>query len=319
MSHQEKSRSNWWIVAFITATIYQIVWDTVMDWELFVFPPIQPSSPSYFRSCITFLSSPIQYIQSIQLRTNRLYKTTSIYHYIFCINTIFRFTWMLCFIPAYHLSLRSGIIRPTFSRDDVRSYISPTLSALEVVRRMLWCILKLEIETMKMTNVGGRAGNGAALFYDPLPSFEKKEEGIEMETLDGDTHDNDEDLHTNKDTMQSSLEVLDLHPPSLSLSAEDHNNDATDEDKGLFQRLQQSDDLFDDSNNHSHDTQRTISLTPSSSPSILSHIKTSICLFFSLPIVKRKLFIAELSLWAIAYVALGYWSLTLESHKTKSI
>jgi len=42
--------------------------------------------------------------RSIQLRERRLYKKKSFYWKILSFNILTRFTWMLCFIPAYHVS-----------------------------------------------------------------------------------------------------------------------------------------------------------------------------------------------------------------------
>jgi hypothetical protein len=44
MTHPEDRRSKWWLVSFVAATIYQTCWDVFVDWELFCITPHSPSS-----------------------------------------------------------------------------------------------------------------------------------------------------------------------------------------------------------------------------------------------------------------------------------
>jgi hypothetical protein len=172
MTHPEDRRSSWWLVAFVLATAYQVCWDTLVDWELFVIAPradgqtsdfetqcsissLHPSSRILFALQI-YVLQPIAdgwrrlpSLQQIQLRPKRLYKTDSFYWRIFFINAAMRFTWMLCFIPAYHLSPTGEEKVTTFS-SDVNSYVGVLLPIAELVRRTLWGFLLLEKETIKI-------------------------------------------------------------------------------------------------------------------------------------------------------------------------
>jgi hypothetical protein len=182
MTHQEGRRSWWWIISFILTVLYQIWWDTMMDWELFVIVPrpeteqssdscdscgcarissFRPSSTilltlhMYLTQPITEFArrgfSSIPQLDQVQLRSNRLYKTESFYYRCFIVNALLRCLWMLCFIPAYRLMSISGETEKltTFS-SDVDSYIGVLVPIAEIVRRAHWGFLKVEMETIRM-------------------------------------------------------------------------------------------------------------------------------------------------------------------------
>eukprot|EP00547_Thalassionema_nitzschioides_P015513 CAMPEP_0194245968 /NCGR_PEP_ID=MMETSP0158-20130606/14208_1 /TAXON_ID=33649 /ORGANISM="Thalassionema nitzschioides, Strain L26-B" /LENGTH=733 /DNA_ID=CAMNT_0038981769 /DNA_START=297 /DNA_END=2494 /DNA_ORIENTATION=- len=177
MTHPEGRRSTWWIVSFLAAVLYQIWWDTIMEWKLFVVTPrvseanasevlmtswrpdnkilmtlhMHVTQPIYecFRRRIATIPTSLDHIQ---LRPQRLYKTRLFYIRCFVINACLRFLWMLCFIPAYRLdTARSGGMEKmsTFS-SDVNSYVGVLLSAAEILRRAIWGFFKLEMETIQM-------------------------------------------------------------------------------------------------------------------------------------------------------------------------
>lgn len=182
MTHQEGRRSWWWIISFLFAVLYQIWWDTMMDWELFVIVPrpeteqssdscdscgcarissLRPSSTilltlhMYLTQPITEFArrglSSIPRLDQVQLRPKRLYKTESFYYRCFVVNAVLRCLWMLCFIPAYRLTSISGETEKvtTFS-SDVDSYIGVLVPIAEIVRRAHWGFLKVEMETIRM-------------------------------------------------------------------------------------------------------------------------------------------------------------------------
>jgi len=116
-----------WISCFVIATLYQIWWDTFMDWELF---------------------------DAFQLRKTRLYKYKSMYYFIFGINVLLRFCWTLSFIPPHTLS-RAGLLIPTFSNDAdllFKNIINPALASAEIIRRTLWTLLRVELQAIKTMN-----------------------------------------------------------------------------------------------------------------------------------------------------------------------
>jgi hypothetical protein len=173
MTHPDDRASTWWIVSFLLALLYQIWWDTVMEWELFVISPRQGETLDAENHCCTRISSvrPNSYIllslqrnifqpirdivwfalthvpswKQVQLRPRRLYKSEAFYWRIFAYNTIFRAAWMLCYIPSYHLDGRRY-------KSDTHNYLGVILPVIEILRRTFWGFLLLEVKTMKMTD-----------------------------------------------------------------------------------------------------------------------------------------------------------------------
>jgi EXS family len=182
MTHPEGRRSWLWLISFFIAIVYQIWWDTMMDWELFVIIP-RPETDQSSDSCdncgcarISSLSpssevlltihmyliqplserarrfiASIPRLEQIQLRHRRLYKADTFYYRCFFVNIFLRFLWMLCFIPAYRLTSVSGETEKvnTFS-SDVNSYIGVIMPVAEILRRTQWGFLKVEMETIRM-------------------------------------------------------------------------------------------------------------------------------------------------------------------------
>jgi hypothetical protein len=268
MTHPEDRRSPWWLVSYALTCLYQIWWDTMVDWELFVIAAradeTSDCESQWFSQAISSISpnsyflltlqrnifQPIyelsrcfskwcRYIRHIELRPTRLYKTDSFYWRIFFYNTIFRFAWMLCFIPAYHLSPSGGEHVTTFS-SDTNSYIGVLLPVAELLRRALWGFLLLEKETIKRMD------------GDPMYSrADSRESSME-------------DSVASLDMMDSSKSARQYLPAWL----------------GNQHQLQ-------------HD--------PSSSSSRFQCFQCD-------EEMRRKLFITELSLWAVAFVGLGLWA-----------
>mmetsp|Transcript_52259 Transcript_52259/g.56650 ORF Transcript_52259/g.56650 Transcript_52259/m.56650 type:complete len:692 (+) Transcript_52259:415-2490(+) len=176
-THPDQRKSLTWIICFIVALVYQIFWDIVMDWQLFeiqrdisvvmadatnsessTISSVRPDS----RILLSFQMYIVQPIMDryqrmraqipgwnhIQLREKRLYKTESFYWKIITFNLVTRFTWMCCFIPAYHVSRTSRVVLTSTS--DVNSYWGVLLPVTEIFRRTLWGFLYLENETLKM-------------------------------------------------------------------------------------------------------------------------------------------------------------------------
>jgi hypothetical protein len=177
ITHPEDRRSSWWLCFCFLTLGYQIWWDTIMDWELFEIAQddrfissaeqdpwwfaqissLRPSSRILLLLQMYVLQPMLDTYQrlrastpswrQIQLRSKRLYKTESFYWKIFFFNMVMRFTWMLCFVPAYHFN---GGKRTVVSSSDVNSYLGVLLPVAELVRRTLWGFLTLERETLRM-------------------------------------------------------------------------------------------------------------------------------------------------------------------------
>jgi len=112
-----------WISCFVIATLYQVAWDTFMDWELLIFDG-----------------------STIALRKRRLYKYKSFYALIFVVNFMLRFCWTMSFIPPETLS-SAGVLVKTFSGD-----LNFALASAEIIRRTLWGLLRVEVEALKQAD-----------------------------------------------------------------------------------------------------------------------------------------------------------------------
>ena len=116
-----------WLVCAIAATLYQVWWDVVMDWEL-----IRLERNSKF--------------STLRLREQRLYESKWTYWTILVINIILRFGWTMTFFPKHFLD-RTGALRSTF--EGIFVYIDPLLASAEILRRTLWGFIRLEWEAIK--------------------------------------------------------------------------------------------------------------------------------------------------------------------------
>merc|ERR1711971_26030 len=200
-THPDQRKSSTWIMCFIVVLVYQIFWDVLMDWQLFevqrdisvVMTDASKSESSTISSVrpdsrilLSFQMYIVQPIMdryqrmkaqipgwnNIQLREKRLYKTESFYWKIFAFNLSTRFTWVCCFIPAYHVSRNSRVVLTSTS--DVNSYWGVLLPAIEIFRRTLWGFLYLENETLKMMDADTK--------YQQVGAGYNKEESDEMDT-----------------------------------------------------------------------------------------------------------------------------------------
>ncbi len=119
---------SWWLCLYVLATIYQIMWDIFMDWELLVWN----ESSGFF-----------------ELRKQRLYSCKSLYVVIVLLNVVLRFGWILNFIPMTYLSATTGVLEYTFSA-DFSTFVSPLLACAEIIRRTMWGFIRFELESIKV-------------------------------------------------------------------------------------------------------------------------------------------------------------------------
>ena len=192
MTHSTGDRGTWWVVSFVATTIYQIIWDSCMDWELLVIaPPNTPEqsesstrsfwfsnircpsivsslSPRLFPSrliglfvaCRKIITHPISKmcsnisrISRISIRPQRMFHDQSYYWRALLVNATLRFCWMMGFIPAYRISILDGSVQETFSQTNSWTFV--ILATLEIVRCCIWGIIKVELETIKLVNGDG--------------------------------------------------------------------------------------------------------------------------------------------------------------------
>lgn len=268
MTHPEDRRSPWWLVSFFLTLVYQTAWDVFVDWELIEIAPRTDdtvhsewswfvSASSYransFLLSLRLLCQPLSWIlakfprlSQIKLRSRRLYKSDVFYWRILLYNTAFRFTWMLCFIPAYRLS-PSGQEHVTTFSSDTNSYVGVLLPVAEILRRTFWGFLLLENKTIHLQEedpnyaVVHRMGSRGSLV---------------LETVE---ENSDPDVSKSR------------HLPNWLGSAQH------------------------------------LPLTDGTPSSFWQRLADSLVISEEL---RCKLFVAELSLWAVAFVGLGLWATT---------
>jgi hypothetical protein len=183
-------------------------------------------------------------LKRIQLRPRRLYKSEAFYWKILAYNIVFRFLWMLSFIPAYHLSA-SGLSHVATFSSDTNSYVGVLLPVAEILRRTFWGFLFLEMQTIKMTD------------GDPNYSYDNIEINTQDET---ELSEDSADKRNSKQYLPSWLGT----PQQLQHDASSKNSPCG----RLTNWIQCSEET------------------------------------------REKLFLAELSTWAVAFVALGLWATT---------
>ena len=324
MTHPEDRRSVWWMVSFGLTLSYQIFWDTVMDWDLFVIAPketqycdtnssldvsestmwfnrpISSMRPdSYWllsiqrhvlpiRECLRSWLNRCPSYKQIQIRSRRLYKSESFYWRIFVYNAIFRFCWMLSFIPAYHFSSTGLDVITTFS-SDTHSYVGVLLPIAEILRRTLWGFLYLEIQTIQMSD-GEQLPGGCHALYTSINGSSSN-------------HLNESQVGSEDNTIEMASLLQDSSKHGPSRFQHHHYLPAW---LGMQQQLQ-------------HDAAMTTSSSTASSPNAASssssskwwgttaHTSGSGWFQYS-DRVRHKLFLLELSLWAMAFIGLGIWA-----------
>lgn len=114
------------IVLCLAVTIYQAVYDIVVDWGLLKILP-EPAD------CWGLLGGG-RLPDKVFLRHRLMYHKPYIYYTVMVINPLLRFVWTLSLLPT---SSQAG---------QIVSYLSPCLCTIELFRRFLWCCLKLEMD-----------------------------------------------------------------------------------------------------------------------------------------------------------------------------
>lgn len=112
-----------WLVCAVIATLYQVWWDVVMDWDLIR----------------------LDKGNKIRLRDQRLYESKRMYWTILIVNLILRFGWTMTFLPNKFLD-RTGVLQRT--TEGIFQYVDPLLASAEILRRTLWGFIRLELEAI---------------------------------------------------------------------------------------------------------------------------------------------------------------------------
>ena len=120
--HPDKKDNIVWLASFVIATLYQCWWDVYMDWNLID--------------------------RKGSLRSKRLYQSTSFYWAIAWINIVLRFCWTLSFVPLHYLNA-SGVLTENLVGNWATHILGPVIGSAEIIRRMLWGLLRFEWEAVK--------------------------------------------------------------------------------------------------------------------------------------------------------------------------
>lgn len=113
--------SGWWRLSFVLSTLYQVYWDVSRDWSLLQWNDL--TGRFVFRPRLL------------------LFKSRRPYCLAMAVNCVLRFSWSLTIVPE-------GI--GLFSHKDAQLHLSSFLAAAEIVRRGLWCVLRLEHEHLSL-------------------------------------------------------------------------------------------------------------------------------------------------------------------------
>jgi hypothetical protein len=137
--HPTSQQSSVWLACFVVATLYQVWWDVFMDWGLLVRKQPHNSGSSSFGGVLCCW----------QLRSERLYSRQWVYWTIAWVNLVLRFCWTLSFLPPRYLNA-AGVLTEYFS-GDLNIVLGSTIATAEIIRRMLWGLLRFEWEAIKET------------------------------------------------------------------------------------------------------------------------------------------------------------------------
>jgi len=142
-----------WVSCFFGATLYQIWWDVFMDWGLLERKNEQDFGYSryggYGSHNRSSSSSSWFGWWPYTLRSKRLYRRKWVYFLIFALNFCLRFVGMITLIPPVYLSRTTGLIVNTYNDPDFQLFAGSLIACLEIFRRTVWALLRLEWEVIK--------------------------------------------------------------------------------------------------------------------------------------------------------------------------
>lgn len=130
-----------WLVSLFFVTMYQFAWDIVMDWGL-----------------ITVAHSD----GSFRIRSNRYIGSNWVYYVAIVVNFVLRFAWILTLIQLDITNTEKEVGDRKDKYVFVFDYLHPVAAALEIFRRMLWGIFRVEFEQIE--NFGRNCDESAHSF-----------------------------------------------------------------------------------------------------------------------------------------------------------
>ena len=141
------------------STLYNIVWDVVMDWKL------QPWNCSK---------------QVRGLRTRRMFASPSLYYAAVAVDAVLRFGWTATLVPhwfAFESAEKANSLAnsPTSTVITTSPLVLPLVIVAELGRRAMWAIFRLESEHLHNTE-GFRRVEVVPLHFDHTEEGKSEEE-----------------------------------------------------------------------------------------------------------------------------------------------
>jgi hypothetical protein len=162
---REVQHRAWWLLSLLLVTMYQFAWDIVMDWGLVTLSRADGS---------------------LRMRSNRFIGSNWIYYLAIVVNFVLRFAWILTLIQLDVTNTEKDAGERKDKYIFVFDYLHPVAAGLEILRRMMWGIFRVEFEESERESeavgVGAKDGDGdeagperAKQLDPPAASFEKME------------------------------------------------------------------------------------------------------------------------------------------------
>jgi hypothetical protein len=153
-----------WLFALVFATMYQYVWDIIMDWGL-----------------IEFSARDV----TVRLRGHRYLGPTWVYIAAMFVNLVLRFAWVLTLVPldVTNTEVRSDGTPRKGDYVFIFDYLHPTITVLEIVRRMCWIWFRVEyeqIQTLGAPTLGSATISSAQLTVPSAPAASLVHGGAEL-------------------------------------------------------------------------------------------------------------------------------------------
>ena len=294
-----------WLLALVCATVYQYMWDITMDWGLVswslpVYTPVEKRERGWYGIIISYITSPMY----IKVRQQRLLGPLWVYLAAIIFNLVFRFAWVLTIWPyTYETSIDSGAQSDvsrigsgggsgSSSGDAINSLIQamfyhagPLVASAELIRRMVWCWLRVEYEyivtyTVYDSGLADKGQQGTSTSTADVHTLRGGDvygpaevKGVAQLGPDGGESAASEDKH-HVDTsilVRTSLSAIvhtSLHPYDIDeegdTAGEGHNSDRFTD---LVEEEKKSDEMTPTSSSHTPHVTNTSSNTKSSSSS----------------------------------------------------
>lgn len=141
---QPRCRNSWyWIASFVAATLFQFLWDVFQDWGIVVI-----KYPDYLNAWQVVVTCSVRF----QFRQQKLLGPLYIYIAVIVSNLVLRFAWALTLLPPPIDLPSAGSDQPASGPVYVFlfTHAAPIAASVEVLRRMVWGIFRLEQEQLEM-------------------------------------------------------------------------------------------------------------------------------------------------------------------------